>query len=214
MTLPAASTTSVQLPAELAGMPLALSLVESASTAALRRQAASLLQRHLGLAVAECLFVEGSGRWLGRDHDDVQFDCTDFSHPYAHVIRSAKPLTLSVADARSRLDHPGFQAQLLALKASQQLHVRPLRADDGAREWLGVLLMVGPAPVLEALLQHPGMAAFEALLCRLWSRLAREQGERQRSRVLRESRPSSTMVPVAEPWPTSWPTTCWASHRS
>lgn len=187
MTLPAASTTSVQLPAELAGMPLALSLVESASTAALRRQAASLLQRHLGLAVAECLFVEGSGRWLGRDHDDVQFDCTDFSHPYAHVIRSAKPLTLSVADARSRLDHPGFQAQILALKASQQLHVRPLRADDGAREWLGVLLMVGPAPVLEALLQHPGMAAFEALLCRLWSRLAREQGERQRSRVLRES---------------------------
>lgn len=185
MTLPAAS--QHRLPVELAGMPLALTLVESSSTVALRKQAAQLLQEHLGLVMAECLYVEGSGRWLGRDSDDLQFDCADFNHPYAHVIRSGKPLTLSVADARIRLDHPGFQSQLAALKGALQLHVLPLRAVDGPREWLGALLLVGQPTILAALANDPGMLAFEALLCRLWSRLAREQGERQRSQVLKDS---------------------------
>ncbi|AVU10810.1 MULTISPECIES: sigma-54 interaction domain-containing protein [unclassified Halomonas] len=190
MTLPAANASAVSqtlLPAELAAMPLALTLVESSSTVVLRQQAARLLQSHLGLALAECLYIEGSGRWLGRDSDNVQFDCADFNHPYAHVIRSGKPLTLSVADARIRLDHPGFQAQLAPLSATSQLHIRPLRAVDGQREWLGALLLVGQAATLTALVDNPGMAAYEALLCRLWSRLAREQGERQRSQVLQES---------------------------
>ncbi|XQU08256.1 sigma-54 factor interaction domain-containing protein [Halomonas sp. LY9] len=185
MTLPAAS--QHRLPVELAGMPLALTLVESSSTVALRKQAAQLLQEHLGLVMAECLYVEGSGRWLGRDSDDLQFDCADFNHPYAHAIRSGKPLTLSVADARIRLDHPGFQSQLAALKGALQLHVLPLRAVDGPREWLGALLLVGQPTILAALANDPGMVAFEALLCRLWSRLAREQGERQRSQVLKDS---------------------------
>ena len=185
MTLPAAS--QHRLPDELAGMPLALTLVESSSTVALRKQAAQLLQEHLGLVMAECLYVEGSGRWLGRDSDDLQFDCADFNHPYAHAIRSGKPLTLSVADARIRLDHSGFQSQLAALNGALQLHILPLRAVDGPREWLGALLLVGQSTTLAALANAPGMVAFEALLCRLWSRLAREQGERQRSQVLKDS---------------------------
>lgn len=189
MTLPAANATSMAnvLSAELAAMPLALTLVESSSTAALRQQAAQLLRRHLGLALAECLYIEGSGRWLGRDGDDGQFDCSDFSHPYAHVIRSGKALTLSVADARLRLDHPGFQQQATQLGAAQYLHIRPLRALDGRREWLGVMLLAGTHARLTALAADAGMAAFEALLCRLWARLAREQGERQRSRLLQDS---------------------------
>lgn len=189
MTLPAAKASSIAnvLSAELAAMPLALTLVESSSTAALRQQAAQLLRRHLGLALAECLYIEGSGRWLGRDGDDGQFDCSDFTHPYAHVIRSGKALTLSVADARLRLDHPGFQQQATQLGAAQYLHIRPLRALDGRREWLGVMLLAGAHARLTALTEDSGMAAFEALLCRLWARLAREQGERQRSRILQDS---------------------------
>lgn len=190
MTLHATNTAAVSKtlpPAELAGMPLALTLVESSSTAALRKQSAWLLQHHLGLALAECLYIEGSGRWLGRDSSEEQFDCTDFNHPYAHVIRSGKALTLSVADARIRLDHPGFQAQLMPLKAAECLHVRPLRAIDGHREWLGVLMLAGDKPALTALVNDPCMSAFEALLCRLWAQLAREQGERQRSQVLQDS---------------------------
>ncbi|KAE8438913.1 sigma-54 interaction domain-containing protein [Vreelandella piezotolerans] len=189
MTLPAAYPTAFpsRLPVELAGMPFALTLVESSSPSGLRQQAAKLLQRHLGLTLAECLYVEGSGRWLGRDSDDLQFDCADFSHPYAHVIRSNKPLALSVADARIRLDHPGFQAQLSALSGALQLNVLPLRALDGAREWLGALLLVGQRETLTALENTPEMGAFEALLCRLWSRLTREQGERHRSQALQAS---------------------------
>ncbi|WP_249977522.1 sigma-54 interaction domain-containing protein [Vreelandella olivaria] len=190
MTLPAANASAISetlLPAELAAMPLALTLVESSSATVLRQQAAQLLQQHLGLALAECLYIEGSGRWLGRDGDDEQYDCGDFNHPYAHVIRSGKALVLSVSDARIRLDHPGFQAQVAPLGAAMHLRILPLRAVDGSREWLGVMLLAGEQAQLAALKEDPGMAAFEALLCRLWSRLAREQGERQRSRVLQDS---------------------------
>ncbi|KPQ21175.1 sigma-54 interaction domain-containing protein [Halomonas sp. HL-93] len=190
MMLPAADTPSAEstaLSAELAAMPLALTLVESRSTSELRPRAAQLLQRHLGLALAECLYIEGSGRWLGRDGDDGQFDCSDFNHPYAHVIRSGKALTLSVADARTRLDHATFQQQVAAMGASLYLHIRPLRAADAEREWLGVMLLVSTQTRLSQLADDPGMAAFDALLCRLWARLAREQGERQRSRVLQDS---------------------------
>lgn len=190
MTLPVAHPLSAShlLPsAELAAMPLALTLVESGSAEVLRQQSARLLRQHLGLVLAECLYIEGSGRWLGRDGSEGQFDCADFSHPYAHVIRSGKALTLSVSDARIRLDHPAFQKQVSLLESSRYLHIRPLRALDGRREWLGVMLLAGTHPTLTAIADDPGMAAFEALLCRLWARLAREQGERHRSRVLQDS---------------------------
>ncbi|MGM0826384.1 MAG: sigma-54 interaction domain-containing protein [Pseudomonadota bacterium] len=183
----APSTAETPLSAELAAMPLALTLVESHSTAELRKRAAQVLQHHLGLEAVECLYLEGSGRWLGRDGVDGQFDCSDFNHPYAHVIRSGKALTLSVAEARTRLDHPAFQQQVATLGTSLYLHSRPLRATDGHHEWLGVMALVGTQARLAQLADDPGMAAFDALLCRLWARLAREQGERQRSRVLQDS---------------------------
>ncbi|PRY64287.1 sigma-54-specific transcriptional regulator [Vreelandella songnenensis] len=188
MTQPVAPTAeSSALSVELSAMPLALTLVESHCAATLRQRSATLLKRHLGLALAECLYIDGSGRWLGRDGDEGQFDCGDFHHPYAHVIRSGKPLTLSVADARIRLDHPGFQSQVASLGSALHLHVRPLRGVEGTREWLGVMLLAGTPARLLALTEDPGMAAFEALLCRLWMRLAREQGERHRSRILQDS---------------------------
>ena len=171
----------------LAAMPIALALVESSSTEVLRKRAAQVLCDRLELDSSECLYIEGSGRWLGRDGESEQFDCSDFSHPYAHVIRSGKALTLSVGDARTRLDHAGFQAQVAHLGAKKHLQARPLRAHDGEKEWLGVLLMVGEEGALRTLNDDPGMVAFEALLCRLWARLSREQGERHRSRALRDS---------------------------
>ncbi|MGO1773204.1 MULTISPECIES: sigma-54 interaction domain-containing protein [unclassified Halomonas] len=174
-------------PSPLAAMPIALTLVESNSSEALRKRAAQVLCKGLGLDCTECLYLEGSGRWLGRDGDTAQFDCSDFSHPYAHVVRTGKALTLSVGDARTRLDHPGFQAQVAHLGAKKRLQVRPLRAKDGEQEWLGALLMVGDEGALKALNADPGMAAFEGLLCRLWASLTREQGERHRSRALRDS---------------------------
>lgn len=175
------------LSSPLAAMPIALTLVESGNAEVLRKRAAQILCDGLALDRSECLFVEGSGRWLGRDGDSVQFDCSDFSHPYAHVIRSGKALTLSVGDARTRLDHAGFQAQVAHLGAKKRLQVRPLRAKDGEQEWLGVLLMVGDGNTFSTLNDDPGMTAFEVLLCQLWARLSREQGERHRSRALRDS---------------------------
>ncbi|WP_111415512.1 sigma-54 interaction domain-containing protein [Billgrantia lactosivorans] len=171
----------------LSGMSHALALVESASPAELRDCAGGVLQAGHGLAWVSCLYLDGSGRWLGGDGSDARFECDDFRHPYAHAIRQGKPLCLGLAEARSRLDHAGFQAQVARLPGALQLMVRPLRARDGQREWLGALAMAGEAEACSRLEADPEFAAFEALLCRLWAGLARHQGERQREANLRRS---------------------------
>ncbi|MCE8017130.1 sigma 54-interacting transcriptional regulator [Halomonas sp. MCCC 1A17488] len=171
----------------LDGMARALALVESATPAELRACAGGILLAGHGLAWVGCLYLDGSGRWLGSDGDDVRFDCDDFRHPYAHAIRQGKPLRLGLAEARSRLDHPGFQRQVAELSGSLRLVVRPLRALDGGREWLGALAMAGEAEAFSRLEADPEFTAFVALLCRLWAGLARHQGERQREADLRQS---------------------------
>src|SRR5690554_3703755 len=178
----------VPLGSGLDGMAHALALVESASPAELRGCAGALLQSGYGLAWVSCLYLDGSGRWLGQDgQSEVRFECDDFRHPYAHAIRQGKPLRLGLLEARSRLDHPVFQAQVVELPGALQLVVHPLRALDGKREWLGALAMAGEAWVLSQLEEDPEFAAFTALLCRLWAGLARHQGERQREANLRQS---------------------------
>ncbi|MBA2777995.1 sigma-54 interaction domain-containing protein [Billgrantia kenyensis] len=176
----------------LDGMARALALVESASPAELRACASGILQASHQLAWVSCLYLDGSGRWLGGDglggdDSDMRFDCDDFRHPYAHAIRQGKPLRLGLLEARSRLDHADFQAQVAALSGGLQLVVRPLRALDGKREWLGALAMAGEAATLARLEADGEFAAFEALLCRLWAGLTRHQGERQREASLRQS---------------------------
>ncbi len=120
------------LESRLDGMAHALALVESASTVELRGRAASLLQSSYGLEWVSCLYLEGSGRWLGHDgQSEDRFECDDFRHPYAHTIRQGIPLRLGLLEARSRLDHPAFQAQVAGLSGALQLALRPLRALDG-----------------------------------------------------------------------------------
>ncbi|RCV88874.1 sigma-54 interaction domain-containing protein [Billgrantia montanilacus] len=171
----------------LVGMARALALVESASPVELRERGCAILVSCQGLAWAECLYLDGSGRWLGSDRADARLACDDFRHPYAHAIRQGKPLRLGLAEARSRLDHPDFQAQVSALPGVLQLDVRPLRALDGEREWLGTLAVAGEPSVLAGLGEDPEFVAFESLLCRLWAGLSRHQGERHREARLRQS---------------------------
>lgn len=171
----------------LDGMARALALVESASPGDLRACAGAILKASHGLDWVNCLYLDGSGRWLGCDGNDVRFDCDDFRHPYAHAIRQGKPLRLGLLEARSRLDHADFQAQVAVLSGGLQLVVRPLRALDGKREWLGALVMAGESTTLARLESDREFVAFEALLCRLWAGLTRHQGERQREASLRQS---------------------------
>lgn len=168
-------------------MSATLAMVKSTSSQALRQCAGRLLCDGLGMTWAECLYLDGSGRWLGRDGTDARFDCDDYHHPYAHVIRHGKPLTLGLTEARSRLEHGDFQTQVAALPSALRLQVRPLRALDDQQEWLGVLVLASRADILDVLADNDEFVAFEALLCRLWARLSRDHSERQRSAALRES---------------------------
>ncbi|WP_237022354.1 sigma-54 interaction domain-containing protein [Halomonas sp. HG01] len=171
----------------LAGMAEALRLVEGHSPDELRRRGLSLLRERLGLAWARCLFLDASGRWLGEDGDDAWLACDDFRHPYAHAIRRGEAMDLGLGEARLRLDHPAFQAATEGLPAAWRLSVRPLRARDGKREWLGVLALAGPAERLSPLAECDDFLAFEALLCRLWAWLARQRDERRHQARLRDS---------------------------
>ncbi|WP_240724597.1 sigma-54 interaction domain-containing protein [Halomonas borealis] len=171
----------------LVGMAEALRLVEGDSPAELRRRAVTLLRERLALPWARCLGLDTSGRWLSEEGEAPRLACDDFRHPYAHAIRGGRPLVLGLGEARSRLDHEAFQAAIGGLPAAWRLAVRPLRARDGKREWLGVLAFAGPAERIAALGECDDFQAFEALLCRLWAWLARQHDERRHQARLRDS---------------------------
>ncbi|WP_275288541.1 sigma-54 interaction domain-containing protein [Halomonas elongata] len=179
-------TARTEAPA-LAGMAEALRLVEGHSPAELRRRGLALLRERLALPWARCLALDASGRWLVEDGRESRLACDDFRHPYAHAIRSGRPLELGLGEARTRLDHEAFQAATVELPAAWCLAVRPLRARDGKREWLGVLAFAGPAECIETLTERDDFLAFEALLCRLWAWLARQHDERRDQARLRDS---------------------------
>ncbi|SDF70576.1 sigma-54 specific transcriptional regulator [Onishia taeanensis] len=184
----------------LAGMAEAMRLVEGHSPSELRCRGLALLRERLALPWARCLALDLSGRWLSDDeaedraegHDDssvqaLRLACDDFRHPYAHAIRRGESLSMGLGEARSRLDHPVFQASIAGLPAAWRLAVRPLRARDGRCEWLGVLAFAGPAERLDSLSACDDFMAFEALLCRLWAWLARQHDERRDQARLRDS---------------------------
>ncbi|MGB8714276.1 MAG: sigma 54-interacting transcriptional regulator, partial [Onishia taeanensis] len=210
----AQSPDSISDPATaLAGMAEAMQLVEGHSPSELRRRGLALLRERLALPWARCLALDLSGRWLSDDeaegrvegyveahaesHDDasgqshgaqaLRLACDDFRHPYAHAIRRGESLVMGLGEARSRLDQPVFQASTAGLPAAWRLAVRPLRARDGRREWLGVLAFAGPAERVESLIACDDFMAFEALLCRLWAWLARQHDERRDQARLRDS---------------------------
>ncbi|MDT8893311.1 sigma 54-interacting transcriptional regulator [Halomonas sp. I1] len=173
--------------APLAGMVGALTLVESQSPRQLRQRAETLLQQRLGIPRASCLVLDSSGRWLSDEGQGVRLACDDFTHPYAHAIRRGEPMQIALGEARSRLDHPAFQALIADCAAGWQLTVRPLRAPDDDQQWLGVMSLVGPRDTLDPLTASLDFAAFEALFCQLWAWHLRQQGERQHQANLQDS---------------------------
>ena len=173
--------------APLAGMVGALTLVDSQSPQQLRQRAVALLQQRLGIPRVGCLVLDTSGRWLLDDDQGVRLACDDFTHPYAHAIRRGEPMQLALGEARSRLDNGAFQALIADCAPDWMLEVRPLRAPDNARQWLGVMSLVGPRDRLAPLTDSTEFEAFESLLCQLWAWHLRQQGERQRQAKLQDS---------------------------
>lgn len=171
----------------LKGMDLALEMVSSQQPQQLRERGCRALCQAHALAWACCLGLDPSGRWLMMDGSEMALACDDFSHPYAHAIRRGAPIRLVLGEARSRLDHPVFQAQTAELAGHLQLEIRPLRAVDGAKEWLGVLALAGSGGILDNVLNDPGFTAFEKLLCQLWAGHTRQLDEQRDRARLRES---------------------------
>ena len=168
-------------------MSTALAMVASPGLGELRTRSCAALRDAHGLHWVQCLALDDSGRWLVPDESQAALACDDFRHPYAHAIHRGEPMRLSLDEARSRLDHADFQAQIAALPGRLQLAVRPLRAEDAAREWLGVLAFAGSKTILDELHDDPGFVPFEALLCHLWARRSRYLGERRQQAHLRDS---------------------------
>ncbi|SHF36970.1 sigma-54 specific transcriptional regulator [Modicisalibacter ilicicola DSM 19980] len=168
-------------------MTIALDMLACPNTASLRERGRAALCETHDLVWSHCLALDASGRWLVQDDSEIRLACDDFRHPYAHAIRRGTPLTLKLGEARSRLDHPDFQAQVARLSSDLLLEIRPLRALDGAREWLGVLAFAASTVALDALLDDPGFSVFERLLCQLWARHHRQLDEHRQRSQLRDS---------------------------
>ncbi|MBF8224200.1 sigma 54-interacting transcriptional regulator [Halomonas sp. 328] len=134
-----------------------------------------------------CLALDASGRWLEGDGEGDRLACDDFRHPYAHAIRRGESLRLDLGEARSRLDHPDFQAQVAELSPGWQLWVQPLRARGEGQEWLGVLALAAPPAYLDTLLADEAFLAFDALLCHLWVGQVRQHDRRRRHALLSDS---------------------------
>ncbi|SFI08957.1 sigma-54 interaction domain-containing protein [Modicisalibacter xianhensis] len=171
----------------LNGMDLALAMVSSRNVRQLGERGCQALRNAHALTWVSCLELDANGRQLWIDDEETPLACDDFSHPYAHAIHRGAPIRLTLGDARSRLDHPAFQAQVATLPGHLQLEIRPLRAADGAREWLGVLALAGSGGILDNLLGDNGFAAFETLLCQLWVGRTRQLDERRDKARLRAS---------------------------
>ena len=107
------------------GIDLAVELLRQDNLPTLLKVASRQLENTFGLTRCWSLELDLSGRTLhcAALGEQGEFDCGDFSHPFAHLLQQGKPRELSRA-ASYRLDHPGFQALVDAHARGVTVHTR------------------------------------------------------------------------------------------
>ncbi|MCW9011024.1 GAF domain-containing protein, partial [Marinobacter sp.] len=127
------------------GIDLAVALIKQDTLPALLNTATRQLESAFGLSKCWALELDLSGRTLHCSKLDEagEFDCNDFSHPFAHVLQTGQPRELTRA-ASYRLDHAGFQTLLELSGRPRSFWLEPLKGEDGRT--LGMLVLCGDHP--------------------------------------------------------------------
>lgn len=168
------------------GIDLAVALIKQATLPALLNTATSQLENAFGLTRCWALELDLSGRTLHctKLGDAGEFDCNDFSHPFAHVLQTSEPRELSRA-ASYRLDHAGFQALFDASARPQSLWLDPLSGDDG--RILGVLVLCRDGGGWSGIVDRPLYSGLRQLLTHQWVRQLQSRDQIWQRRLLRRS---------------------------
>ncbi len=168
------------------GIDLAVALIKQDTLPALLNTATSQLQKAFGLTKCWALELDLSGRTLhcGQLSDTSEFDCGDFSHPFAHVLQTGQPRELTRA-ASYRLDHPGFQALFDASDRPRSLWLEPLSGQDGRT--LGMLVLCGEDPDWQTIVGQPLYTGIKHLLVHQWISQLQSRDQVWQRRLLKRS---------------------------
>ncbi|KPQ26644.1 MAG: sigma-54 specific transcriptional regulator [Marinobacter excellens HL-55] len=168
------------------GIDLAVALIKQDTLPALLNTATSQLQKAFGLTKCWALELDLSGRTLhcGQLSDTSEFDCGDFSHPFAHVLQTGQPRELTRA-ASYRLDHPGFQALFDASDRPRSLWLEPLSGQDGRT--LGMLVLCGEDPDWQNIVGQTLYTGIKHLLVHQWISQLQSRDQVWQRRLLKRS---------------------------
>lgn len=119
-----------------------------------------------------------------RPEHSGEFDCGDFSHPFAHLIQQGQPRELSRA-AGYRLDHPGFQALIEASGRPKSMWLEPVKGDDGRT--LGILVLCNDEPDWQGIVGQPLYRGLLSLLSHQWVNQLRTSDQVWQRRLLKRS---------------------------
>ncbi|MGF2686702.1 sigma-54 interaction domain-containing protein [Marinobacter sp. DUT-3] len=168
------------------GIDLAVALIRQDNLPALLKTATRQLENAFGLTRCWALELDLSGRTLHCAELDQhgEFDCGDFSHPFAHVLQSGKPRELTRA-ASYRLDHSGFQALLDASDRPRSFWLEPIKGDDGRT--LGILVLCHDEPEWDGITAMPLYQGLKQLLTHQWVSQLQNRDQVWQRRLLKRS---------------------------
>ena len=168
------------------GIDLAVALIRQDNLPALLKTATAQLKNTFGLTRCWALELDLSGRTLHCSElaELGEFDCGDFSHPFAHVLQSGAPRELTRA-ASYRLDHTGFQALFDASDRPRSLWLEPLKGDDGRT--LGILVLCRDEPDWHGITGQPLYNGLKQLLIHQWITQLQSRDQVWQRRLLKRS---------------------------
>ena len=168
------------------GIDLAVELLRQNNLPTLLKVASRQLENTFGLTRCWSLELDLSGRTLhcAALGEQGEFDCGDFSHPFAHLLQQGKPRELSRA-ASYRLDHQGFQAMVEASNRPRSFWLEPIKGEDGRT--LGILVLCNEEPEWEGITAQPLYRGLLTLLAHQWVSQLRSSDQVWQRRLLKRS---------------------------
>jgi len=168
------------------GIELAVALTHQTTLPDLLKTATTQLENAFGLTRCWALELDLSGRTLHCSDlaETGEFDCGDFSHPFAHLLQTGKARELARA-ASHRLDHPGFQCLLEASHRPKSLRLEPLKGDDGRT--LGILVLCRDEPDWSNITAQPLYRGLLQLLTHQWIAQLQSRDQVWQRRLLKRS---------------------------
>jgi len=168
------------------GIDLAVELLRQDNLPTLLKVASRQLANTFGLTRCWSLELDLSGRTLhcAALGEQGEFDCGDFSHPFAHLLQQGKPRELSRA-ASYRLDHEGFQAMVDASNRPRSFWLEPIKGEDGRT--LGILVLCNEEPEWDGITAQPLYQGLLTLIAHQWVSQLRSSDQVWQRRLLKRS---------------------------